>query len=109
MSYLTRFRRHHPAANNWTGGSWSGHNPEHLLTEVDASLNSWKEAHEVFDQHQLGKDKVDRQAFMMMRGLVHKAIRYKIQNTQYSYPIEALTYVLLERWIKVCQLPVQAS
>ena len=74
-----------------------------VLDEVDATLNSWSEAHNVFNAWQQDQPKVDAIAFSEMKPLVHKVIRDRLMNTVHSYPVEALTYALLERWISVRQ------
>lgn len=71
-----------------------------MLDEVDATLNSWKEAHDIFKFHQAGHPQVKAAAFCCMKFWVHKVIKDRLCNAVNSYPVEALTYALLERWIK---------
>lgn len=100
--YLSTFRKHGVGPGNWgTAAWWSGiaDSADIILDEVDDTLNSWKEAHDVFNTWQQEQPKVDGIAFGMMKPLVHKVIRDRLCNTVNSYPAEALTYALLERWI----------
>lgn len=100
--YLSAFRKHGVGPGNWGSTGW-WHGAPHadiVLDEVDATLNSWVEAHNVFNQYQQNKPEVDGVAFGMMKPLVHKVIRERLRNTVNSYPVEALTYALLEMWIK---------
>lgn len=52
---------------------------------------------------------MDGYAFTLMKPLVHKVIRDRLMNTVNSYPVEALTYALLERWISVKQAELEAA
>ena len=36
-------------------------------------------------------------------------IRDRLMNTVHSYPVEALTYALLERWVSVRQAELEAT
>lgn len=109
--YLSTFRKHGVGPGNWGTAAWWGRmadTADILLDEVDDTLNSWKEAHDVFNTWQQEQPKVDAIAFSEMKPLVHKSIRYRLMNTVHSYPVhsypvEALTYALLERWISVRQ------
>ena len=106
--YLQEFRdlpegkkpwHHSPEWEFWAGAP----RPDLLLDEVDDTLNSWKEAYQVFNAHQAAFSEVKQQAFASMKPLVHKVIADRLQNTVNSWPVEALTYELLRRWIKVEQ------
>ena len=104
--YLSTFRKHGVGPGNWGTTVWWGHmadTADILLDEVDATLNSWSEAHNVFNAWQQDQPKVDAIAFSEMKPLVHKVIRDRLMNTVNSYPVEALTYALLERWIAARQ------
>lgn len=106
--YLSEFRKHGVGPGNWSlhgapyeSLSWwhEGPHPDIVLDEVDATLNSWAEAHDVFNRWQQDHPKVNTTAFLEMRAQVHKVIRDRLMNTVNSYPVEALTYALLDRWI----------
>lgn len=105
MAYLTTFRKHGVGPGNWFAIPCCKHDPEldRLLDLVDGTLNSWKEAHNIFSIWQQDQPKVNSEAFFSMRRLVHKVVRGEIMNTETSWPNEALTYALLERWIAVRQ------
>ena len=110
--YLSTFRKHGAGPGNWGTSVWWGHladTADILLDEVADTLNSWKEAHDVFNTWQQGQPKVDGHAFTLMKPLVHKVIRDRLMNTVNSYPVEALTYALLERWISVRQAELEAT
>lgn len=99
--HLTTFRKHGVGPGNWSSIRSAKHDLEldRLLDLADATLTSWKEAHDVFNRWQQMQTRVDSIAFMEMRRLVHKVIREEICNTATSYPCEAITFALLERWI----------
>lgn len=104
--YLSTFRKHGVGSGNWGTAAWWGHmadSADILLDEVDDTLNSWSEAHNVFNAWQQDQPKVDAIAFSEMKPLVHKVIRDRLHNTVNSYPVEALTYALPERWIAARQ------
>ena len=110
--YLSTFRKHGVGPGNWGTAAWWGHmadSADILLDEVDDTLNSWKEAHGVFNTWQQEQPKVDGHAFTLMKPMVHKVIRDRLHNTANSYPVEALTYALLERWISVRQAELEAT
>lgn len=109
--YLSSFRKHGVGPGNWGHAVhwWSnGPSADIVLDEVDDTLNSWKEAHDVFNTWQQEQPKVDGNAFSLMKPLVHKVIRDRLCNTVNSYPVEALTYALLERWISARKAEAKA-
>lgn len=84
-----------------------GPKADDVLNEVDDTLNSWKEAHQVFDSFQGARPKVEMRAFQAMKGLVYRVIKDRLQNSMNSWAVEALAYALLVRWIKVRQADLQ--
>ena len=110
--YLSTFRKHGVGPGNWgTAAWWSGiaDSADIILDEVDDTLNSWKEAHDVFNSWQAGQEKVNSHAFTCMKRHVHKVIRDRLCNTVNSYPVEALTYALLERWVSARKAELEAT
>lgn len=97
--YLTEFRR---GGVVWARAVWdqAAPPPEVILDEVDATLNSWKEAHSVFNRLQRGKRAVSGAAFTEMRTLVYRVVKHYAMTIETSYPVEAMTYALLQRWIE---------
>lgn len=82
---------------------------------VDATLNSWKEAHAVFDSRyakhplvgkELPKLHVDHFTMSRMTPLVIKALRQVEDDPQMvalctnSYPSESLAFALIEAWAR---------
>lgn len=102
MAYLTTFRKHGVGPGNWSAIPCAKDDPEmdRLLDLADATLTSWKEAYDIFQRYQQEQEKVDSTAFFAMRRLVHREIGAQLNNTETSYPNEAITYALLQRWIK---------
>ncbi|MCY1291170.1 hypothetical protein D9M69_451980 [compost metagenome] len=99
--YLSSLRKHGAGPGNWGPDVWWGDNdPDHLLDMADDTLNSWVEAHAVFDIWQGNETRVELDAFDRMKHLVHRVIGPYICNTPSSYPNEAVTYALLQRWIR---------
>ena len=107
--YLTDCRSNNPGTGRWffQDGRVAGSSDlDDQLEVVDATLNSWSTAHDVFDQHQGDKEWVSGMAFASMRDLVHKVRRDQYggsANTYTSWPNEAITWALLTRWITVRQ------
>lgn len=107
--YLGECRTSNPGPGRWflnMGRAAGSPDLDNQLEVVDATLNSWKEAHEVFDNLQGDEVEVAYAAFVSMRGLVHKVRREQhagSANTYTSWPNEAITWALLTRWISVRQ------
>lgn len=99
--YLQSFRVCGVGPGNWGGMALWNDAPsaDIVLDEIDATLNSWSEAHAVFNTYQAGASTVKLAAFQAMKPLVHKVIHGRLMNTVNSYPVEAFTFALLERWI----------
>ena len=99
MAYLQDFR-HMPQKPEeiFRRGQWDCA-PGVLLDMADDTLNSWREAHDLFDLLQGDSKEVTVEAFTAMRRLVHRVIRQEILNLETSYTNEAITYALLLRWI----------
>ena len=105
MAYLTTFRKYGVGPGNWTAIPCAKADPEmdRLLDLADATLNSWKEAHDIFNRYQQLQTRVDTNAFFAMRRLVHQVVGEQLCNSETSYGNEAITYALLKRWIEVAQ------
>lgn len=107
--YLGQCRSFNPGPGRWfqnDGRAAGSSDLDNQLDVVDATLNSWQEAHHVFNQRQGDETVVTNAAFTTMRSLVHKVRREQYAgsaNTCASWPNEAITWALLTRWIKVRQ------
>lgn len=99
MAYLTRLRRQREEEIHLQVRDANKVEPGALLDMADAALNSWKEAHQVYNRFQRGKKVVNVDAFIHMRLLVHRELGALVRKTAFSYTIEAITYLLLLRWI----------
>ena len=101
MAYLTELRQIRPGPGNWPKNMalWNdAPHPSIVLDEIDDTLNSWQEAHNLFEYHQKGQD-IDLEAHRGMATLVHQVIKDRLQNTVTSYPPAVFAWALLERWM----------
>ncbi len=80
--YLTEFRKNTPKLGKW----------ENLYQRVLESLSSWREAHEDM------KISSELPRFHALRRLVYQVAREEVCNTETSYPIELMTYTLMQEW-----------
>lgn len=107
MAYMTHFRTLGNKKAIFQGGAWGDCDPEVLLDLADDTLNSWKEAHHLFNFYQGNLKTVMYSAFAPMRSLVHSVIGSYLKTTATSYTNEAITYCLLQRWIEVRQQQIR--
>lgn len=115
MAYLTELRQIRPGPGNWPKNMalWNdAPHPSIVLDEIDATLNSWAEAHDVFDRLQCRpidlaagsalevNQEVTYQAHKAMTHLALRAINDRLMNTASSYPPAVFAWALLELWIR---------
>lgn len=100
--YLNRFQSEYDENGSYHEilhkGCYGGFEPNVLLDEIDATLNSWKEAHEIMKQQ--NGDMIYSDVFIKMRNLVYLVLKDRSIGHHTSYPVEALTFCLLVEWIK---------
>ena len=102
--YLTRFVKEGGVGpDNWGQDreSFDYEEMDAKLEELDATLNSWEEAHWLFHTYQGDEKQIQVSAYLRFVALTRQVWMGSSQ-----YVLEALTYALLERWIEVRQADI---
>lgn len=103
--YLQKLRELQAGPGNWpTDCTLEPAELDRLLDVADATLNSWKEAHEVFDF--VKREGVSPKAMMCMKIMLKDALRCEPAVLN-NYTAEVLTFALLRSWFATHQEELQ--